>query len=80
MFKPGEKLICLDDSYSYSTIKLYNLYTFLDYDFDRITYKTYNYNLILVKENEIAWKSDRFMSLKEYRKQKLIKICSKEIK
>ena len=79
MFKPGDVVICVDDSNdsttfeSYKDIKKHSTYTVEKCD-------NY-YNCISVALNDIEgnFRVSRFVSLKEYRKLKLIKINKKTI-
>jgi len=74
MFKPGEKLVCISNKYEERRLILNKIYTFKECD--RIKDRILDNNIIL-EESNIIWRKDRFISLKEYRKQKLQKICSK---
>lgn len=73
MFKIGDKIICIHDS-NVKFLKLNNIYTILDIDII--------YAVVYIKnENNFItdYHIERFISLKEYRKQKLQKICSNQV-
>jgi len=79
MFSEGDKIVCIDieprkndDLQEQNDVfleknKIYNI----RYIFKQKT------DYILLEESSGAFKVDRFVSLKDYRKQKLEKICSK---
>ena len=75
MFKPGDKVVCVDNK---------NVHDFIKLPFDMVftvemTFPTNDISLI--ESNIIPFDYRRFVTLKEYRKLKLEKLCSKlEIK
>ena len=71
MFKPGDKVVCIniencDYDYFSDELELFRIYT-VGYDFDDYT------NIKLIDCNSIH-RPRRFVSLKEYRKMKLEKL------
>jgi hypothetical protein len=80
MFKPGDKVVYIDNKLkkfqnnyflivALNSIDLYKVYTVFIYD------KFESINYIQVEEKPRSrYMSDRFISLKEYRKRKLLKI------
>ena len=88
MFKVGDKVVCIDvkkynnNNYNVNLIK-YNIYT-INIDFSVFDRSSFGRSRVEIKEccNETFY-SERFILLKEYRKQKLkqIELCStQEIK
>ena len=75
MFEVGDKIVCIDDSDTSGHLRLYGVYTI-----DVFTPKMKN--IITLKGREFEFYNiNRFVSLSEYRKIKLKKICLKlEIK
>jgi len=73
--KIGDKVICIDYDGQIYTYKLekYKMYTIDDIKYD---YSSVRYYIIL--EEPYRFSPDRFISLKEYRKQKIQKICSSQ--
>jgi len=71
MFKPGDRVIFLSDIKYNRENRIYtvkNTYLFGEY-----------FNCVYLKEiKDSHFLQDSFISLKEYRKQKLKKICSKK--
>ena len=75
MFKPGDRVICIDISDS-DNLTYKKVYTVLDVICD---YKDY-VDILDDNGNQNTFYKKRFISLKDYRKQKLNKIClSQEI-
>ena len=78
MFKPGEKVICIDNTYYKDCLTINKIYIVkfssecCDFDYINRLYIE-----VLDGTNVIGANSDRFISLKEIRKQKLEKICLK---
>jgi len=74
MFKRGDKVVCIDASEDitpyepYKNLKKYNSYIIHDDNF----YNTKSVTLTNVKG---AFRITRFISIKEYRKLKLNKLC-----
>jgi len=73
MFKPGEKVVCISNEYASYKLKLYEIYT-IHYISGSLSGKTIDY--IVLVEDIYRHRPSRFISVKEYRKQKLKKICS----
>ena len=73
MFKIGDKIICIEDS-DVRFLELNNIYTILDIDIIYAVVYIKNENNFITDYN-----IERFISLKEYRKQKLQKICSNQV-
>ena len=74
MFKPGDKVVCVLEPESKNFLKYGKIYTIKYIEDDD------NFSYSLLKFEEIpnkAFSGNRFISLKEYRKQKLQKLCSK---
>lgn len=77
MFKVGDKVVCIDDSPSPMNPKLLHKYEI--YNVDRIL-SEYAIS-ILLDGQKYALNNKRFISLLDYRKNKIHRICSKsEIK
>jgi len=77
MLKPGDKVICIDNSYlddnSMRKLLLNHIYI-IKLCF---TYQSDHFNYIIL-ENDFEYHENRFITLKEYRKQKLLKLCSNQ--
>lgn len=73
MFKVGDRVVCIEDDKFINFTKYiikYNTYIIKDiFDFDILSFD---------EDPIFNYKSDIFISLKEYRKQKLIKIIYNE--
>jgi len=75
MFKPGDKVVCVSNKLVHDIIKLP-----LNVIFTVDSVLTFN-DITLMESNIIPFDSNRFVSLKEYRKLKLEKLClNQEIK
>jgi len=73
MFKPGDKVVCIDDGIIITSSKLLkrnSTYIVTMYD-------DHSHGLFLTGMNEL-FLSKRFIKLKEYRKLKLQKLCSNQ--
>ena len=70
MFKIGEKVVCIDNSGERDRLELYHIYTIKKQYWDEYT----GQYVTSVIENDIKWLSDRFITLKKYRKEKLKKL------
>jgi hypothetical protein len=73
-FKVGDKIVCVNNlSFECFNLEfmleLYNIYT---------VSSILKPNFLLIEETNIIFKDDRFISLKEFRKQKLNKIFENE--
>ena len=76
MLKVGDKVVCIDDETSYTNktkkygINKYDIYTLVECD--------PNDSLVKISGSNTYYNRIRFISLKQYRKQKLYKLlCSK---
>lgn len=76
MLKPVDKVICIDFSHLDESIKLlpHTIYTVKL----NSGYKTYHSVPLLYTNYDYEYNSNRFILLKEYRKQKLNQICSNQ--
>lgn len=73
MYKVGEQIVCLNNTEHKHDLQLYKSYI--------ITQIIGNNGLVQLNHNNCVYGMFRFISLVEYRKQKIKKICSKlEIK
>jgi len=77
MFKSGDKVVCINRDYRKKfnlTNKLYNVSSFIKSD------KTiYQHDLIILDNERYGHYAKYFLTLKEYRKEKLIKLCSSQV-
>lgn len=72
MFKVGEKVVCIDNSGERDRLELYHVYTIKKHYWDE-----YNDQPVIdVMENNVRWLSERFITLKKYRKEKIKKLNS----
>jgi len=74
MFKIRDRVVCIDNSYLYdiNLLQLNNIYIIEDifsYDTEN------NYIGMILEKYNFEFNSNRFISLKEYRKQKILKLC-----
>lgn len=76
-FKNGEKIVLIDDSGNIK-LKKGDIYTISRYYKFIDGYDELNINVFLYEKNE-HFEEDRFISLKEYRKQKMQKIYSSQV-
>lgn len=76
MFKPGDKIVCIDNYFDIISVNLFGD--------DQLTFeKVYTVSelmgggifIVLKNENDFGYSAERFISLKEYRKRKLDKLC-----
>jgi len=81
MFKVGDRVVCINDwvdDYSVfihgEEVKLKKFKIYIICSFSDGKYST----VLLENHINYSYSSDRFILLKEYRKQKLKKICSKK--
>ena len=78
MFKPGDRVICIDISDS-DNLTYKKVYTVLDDTFNGSkTMEELGFDFIIIRNDKnliLCYLTLRFISLKEYRKQKLEKIC-----
>ena len=72
MFKAGEKIICIDDTFEYFIWK-YNVYTFISYEGEDTDYIDADY-VVLEELPNYKYNRYKFISLREYRKRKLEKL------
>jgi len=74
MFKPGDKVVCINNDLTYNSELILNQIYIINSIWE-------DYVGIKNKNGYSEYLESRFITLKEYRKLKLIKICSiKEIK
>jgi len=87
MFKPGDKVVCINNklrineylSYFVCELELYKIYTVISYSDNKVIDVCENHSYIKLREFEDSeYHILRFIPLKEYRKQKLKKICLKQ--
>jgi hypothetical protein len=73
MFKPGDRVVCININNNYiNNVVIGKTYTVVGF------FKASGY--VIVKDDEEIYDFDCFISLQEYRKQKLEKLClSQEI-
>ena len=74
MFKIRDRVVCIDNSYLYdiNLLQLNNIYIIEDiFSYDTAN----NYIGMILEKYNFEFNSNRFISLKEYRKQKLLKLC-----
>ncbi len=76
MFKVGDRIVCINDSMAGLLLEINKIYI-VDFIHDSVLI-----DVVDTKYNEIGYfNKNRFISLLEYRRKKLEKICSKlEIK
>ena len=77
MFKIRDRVVCIDNSYLYdiNLLQLNNIYIIEDiFSYDAAN----NYIGMILEKYNFEFNSNRFISLKEYRKQKLLKLCSNQ--
>lgn len=78
MFREGDKVVCIDNSARYMDMRNYmgvnplKLYT--TYTVDKVIYGEHDYNNQVVVGNT-CFNVNRFISITDYRKRKLEKIC-----
>jgi len=78
MFKPGDKVVCINDKYFYNDKSIIEMIKYNIYTINRIAeISGSNTDRVVLYECKRMYFSHRFISLKEYRKQKLLEICSK---
>jgi hypothetical protein len=75
MLKPGDKIVCISNIYEEKRLIKGYIYTFKCYEFNKMTHQMIK-DQIKIFDNDIIWRSDRFISLKEYRKLKILKLNS----
>ena len=76
MLKPGDKIVCVDVLNKIYTYKLerYKIYILKSIEYCYTSEKNY-FSYYKIEEEPYRYFPDRFIDLKEYRKQKLNKIC-----
>lgn len=79
MFKPGDKIIFIGDS-NIKKLILHKTYTAVGF-FDTSSYPLlYKRNFVFIDDHNLGYDDKLFISLKEYRKQKLekLELCLKQ--
>jgi len=72
MFKPGDKIVCIKNNYGEHILTVNDTYTVRTCEDG---FYVGFYYVTIVNMIGMTFKSNRFISLKEYRKNKLKKIC-----
>lgn len=83
MFKPGEKIVFVDDYTLFDNekiyldeLKIYNIYTAGEsLESELVPRHIYN-NCVRLSENNNIYYNYRFISLKDFRKRKLLKLMN----
>jgi len=71
MFKVGDKVVCIDNLRNEQTLSVGKIYT--------IDGSSEKYGSVFVRIGFQTYYQHRFIHLKEYRKQKLNKICLEKV-
>jgi len=79
MFKTGDIVVCIDDSDDTNSFEPYkNLKKYSTYTVEKCG-NYYNCISVLLNDIEGSFRETRFLSLNEYRKLKLEKICLSQV-